>query len=224
MNRLYHFTKAKHAFDNLRNRRLKIAQLDDLNDPFELKSVNLCDPVHAQAFDGTDTREGFKAEMARRYGVLCFSEDKADVLQWAHYADSHKGICLGFDVSGSEGKFGRVLYVSERFPFPKQLDEPFMWKLLSTKSEVWKYEKEWRVFLRLKEGIWNKGAGRVLYFADFGAELVLQEVILGAVNKNTAREVHNAIQGYPETVDVTRMHLSCSTFELQECSASGPDD
>ncbi len=219
MNRLYHFTAAKYAFDNLRNRRLKIAQLDDLNDPFELKSVNLCNPIHAQAFDGTDNFEGYKAEMARLYGVLCFSEDKADVLQWAHYADRHKGICLGFDVSGSEEKFGRVQYVAERFPFPERPDLAFSWKLLSTKSVAWKYEKEWRVFLRLKEGIWNQGAGRVLYFADFGAELALQEVILGSANKNAASEVSDAIQGYPETVRVARMHLSCSTFELQDCSA-----
>src|SRR5208337_4824681 len=176
------------------------------------------------AFDGTAAREGFIAEMAKRYGVLCFSEDKADVLQWSHYADRHKGICLGFDVSGGEGKFGRVQYVTERFPFPKQPDEPFMWKLLSTKSEAWKYEKEWRVFLRINEGIWNEGAGRVLYFADFGAELVLREVVLGAANKSTACEVHSATQGYSETVDVARMHLSCSNFELQDRPASGPDD
>src|SRR6267142_5073888 len=101
--RLYHFTTAKFALDDLRNRRLKIAQFDDLNDPFELKSVNLCDPVHAQAFDGTEDSEGYKAAMARRFGVLCFSEVKTDVLQWAHYAEYHRGICLGFDVSGSEG-------------------------------------------------------------------------------------------------------------------------
>ncbi len=218
MNRLYHFTTAKYGFDNLRNRRLKIAQLDDLNDPFELKSVNLCNPGHAQAFDGTDKSEGFKAEMARRFGVLCFSEEKADLLQWAHYADRHKGICLGFDVSGSEGKFGRVQYVAKRFAFPQTRDEAFLWKLLSTKSEAWKYEKEWRVFLRLKEGIWNESAGRLLYFADFGAELLLREVILGAANKNAANEVYNAIQGYSETVGVARMHPSCSTFELQDCS------
>ncbi len=217
MNRsLYHFTSANYAFDDLRNRRLKIAQLDDLNDPFELKSVNLCNPLHAQAFDGTDKCEGFKAEMARRYGVLCFSEDKTDVLQWAHYADRHNGICLGFDVSGSEGKFGRVRYVEERFPFPEPPDEAFAWKLLSTKSEAWKYEKEWRVFLRLEDGIWNESAGRVLYFADFGSELVLREVILGAANKNAASEVYDAIQGYPEPLRVVRMHLSCSTFELRD--------
>jgi hypothetical protein len=219
MNRLYHFTAAKYGFDNLRNRRLKIAQLDDLNDPFELKSVNLCNPEHAMAFDGTEKSKGFKAEMASRFGVLCFSEKKADVLQWAHYADRHKGICLGFDVSGSEGKFGRVQYVTERFPFPKHRDQAFVWKLLSTKSEAWKYEKEWRVFLRLEEGIWNQSAGRVLYFADFGSELALREVILGVANKNAASEVYEAIQGYPETVRVARMHLSCSMFELHDRSA-----
>jgi hypothetical protein len=71
----------RNLLDDLRNRRLKIAQLDDLNDPFELKSVNLCNPLHAQAFDGTDKREGYKAEMARRYGVLCLSEDKTDVFR-----------------------------------------------------------------------------------------------------------------------------------------------
>jgi hypothetical protein len=215
VNRLYHFTTAKHAFDDLRNRRLKIAQLDDLNDPFELKSVNLSNPLHAQAFDGTGKFEGFKTDMAKRYGVLCFSEDKTDLLQWAHYADRHKGVCLGFDVSGSEAKFGRVQYVAQRFPFPEPLDEAFMWKLLSTKSEAWKYEKEWRVFLRLEEGIWSESADRVLYFADFGSELVLREVILGAANKNSASEVHDTTRGYPETVRVECMHLSCSTFELQ---------
>jgi hypothetical protein len=82
--RLYHFTTAKYALDYIRNRHLKIAQFDDLNDPFELKSVNLCDRVLAQTFDGIQEKdfEGFKATIARRFGVLCFSEEKTDALQW----------------------------------------------------------------------------------------------------------------------------------------------
>ena len=36
------------------------------------------------------------------------------------------------------------------------------------------------LYSSLKRVCRNDGAGRVLYFADFGAELVLQEVILGA--------------------------------------------
>jgi len=222
-NRLYHFTTAKHALDDLHNRRLKIAQFDDLNDPFELKSVNLCNPVHAQAFDGIEkiNFEGYKAAVAQRWGVLCFSEEKTDVLQWAHYADRHKGICLGFDVSGSQGKFGRVKYRTRRFPFPEKPDVGFSWSLLSTKSKDWAYEKEWRVFLELKDSVWNEGAGRMLYFADFGTELVLKDVILGATCKTSVSEVLQAMQGYAETVRIARMHLSCSRFELEERPVDG---
>jgi Protein of unknown function (DUF2971) len=223
--RLYHFTTSKYALDDLSKRRLKIAQFDDLNDPFELKSVNLCDPVNAQAFDGIGELdfEGFKAKVARHFGVLCFSENKADVLQWAHYADRHKGICLAFDVSGSQGKFGKVQYLTERFPFPERekLDVEFSWKLLSTKSKAWEYEKEWRVFLTLTDGVWDDSAGRVLYFAEFGPELVLNEVILGAANKTEISDVLQAMHGHPATVRVSRMRLSCDKFELQEHPVRG---
>ena len=223
--RLYHFTTAEHALNDLNNRHLKIAQFDDLNDPFELKSVNLCDPVLAQAFDGIEEIgfEGYKAGVARQWGVLCFSEEKTDILQWAHYADRHKGICLGFNVTGGQGKFGRVQYEKERFPFPapEKVDLDFAWKLLST-DWFWEYEREWRVFLELKDGVRNERAGRVLYFADFGPELVLQEVILGAASKTAVSDVLQAMQGYGETVRVSRMRLSCDKFELQE-STIGQD-
>jgi DUF2971 family protein len=223
--RLYHFTQAKYALDDLRNRHLKIAQFDDLNDPFELKSVNLCDPIHAQAFDGIEKEdfEGYKAAVARRFGVLCLSEEKADVLQWAHYADRHKGICLGFDISGSQGKFGQVQYVTERFPFPEKPDGDFSWKLLRTKSKAWEYEKEWRVFLELKDGVWNESACRILYFADFGPELVLEEVILGAANNTSIRDVLQAMHSYAETVRVSRMRLTCDKFELEEYPVDGSE-
>jgi Protein of unknown function (DUF2971) len=221
VNCLYHFTTAKYALDDLRNRRLKIAQFDDLNDPFELKSVNLCNPLHARAFDGNQHFEGYKAEVARHFGVLCFSEDKSDVLQWSHYADRHKGICLGFDVSGGQEKFGRVTYVIDRLPFPEKLDVDFSWKLLTTKSKDWGYEKEWRVFLELKDSVWNEDAGRMLYFADFGPELVLQEIIFGAASKTPVSDVLQAMGGYPETVRVSRMRLSCDRFELQEYPVDG---
>jgi hypothetical protein len=59
--RLYHFTTAKYAFDDLRNRRLKIAQFNDLNDPFELRSVDLSGPGDEFAFDR------FIEEMAPRF-------------------------------------------------------------------------------------------------------------------------------------------------------------
>ena len=34
--RLYYFTGQKYGLDAIRNRRLKVARIDELNDPFEL--------------------------------------------------------------------------------------------------------------------------------------------------------------------------------------------
>ena len=109
-------------------------------------------------------------------------------------------------------------YATKRFPFPvpEKRDLAFSWKLLSTKSRAWKYEQEWRVFLTLKDGVWNESAGRVLYFADFGPELVLQEVILGTASSTSVSDVLQAMHRYAETVRVSRMHLSCDKFELEE--------
>ena len=85
----------------------------------------------------------------------------------------------------------------------------------------WEYEKEWRVFLELKDSVWNEDAGRMLYFAAFRPELVLREVILGAGSKTAVSDVLQAMQGYPETVRVSHMRLSCDRFELQEYSVDG---
>ena len=34
--RLYHYLPENHGLDDLKNKRLKIARIEDLNDPFEL--------------------------------------------------------------------------------------------------------------------------------------------------------------------------------------------
>jgi hypothetical protein len=207
--RLYHFTTARYALDDLRNRRLKIAQFNDLNDPFELKSVDLSVPGDAFAFDR------FIEEMAPRFGLLCFSENWKDVLQWSHYADRHKGICLGFDVSGSADKFGNVRYEPRKGPLPEKRDELFMWDLLRTKFAAWHQEREWRVFIELKEA--TSIDGRDLYFKEFDHNLVLRDVLLGAANGNEVSEVRAAIGGSvdAEGLRIARVRLSPSQFTLE---------
>ena len=109
----------------------------------------------------TDSLQGIFESM----GIACFSlneEDKAkdkNLLLWSHYADSHKGARLKFDILDD------VLYmfsldklmnpilnlrkVDYEIYFPvlnyirDQLD--FQIKLISTKSEHWDYENEVRI-------------------------------------------------------------------------------
>jgi Protein of unknown function (DUF2971) len=207
--RLYHFTTARYALDDLRNRRLKIAQFNDLNDPFELKSVDLSGPGDEFAFDR------WIEEMAPRFGLLCFTDNWKDVLQWSHYADRHKGICLGFDVSGAADRFGNVRYEPRKGPLPEKRDELFMWDLLRTKFTAWHQEREWRVFMELTDP--TSIDGRDLYFKEFDDNLVLRDVLLGAANRNEVSEVRAAIGGSidAEAVRIARVRLSPSQFTLE---------
>lgn len=208
--RLYHFTAAKFALDDLRHARLKIAQISDLNDPFELRCMDTS--------GGAEIRwgyDGWKEASAAQWGVLCFSEKWDDILQWSHYADRHRGVCLGFDVVGPRAKFGKVRYVSEKDPRLEKPDLDYVWRCLTTKFECWSYEQEWRVFTTLKDSVWNEHAGREIFFADFGNELSLKEIFLGAASETSAREIFEAIANYENAVRVARVHLADSAFELE---------
>lgn len=93
MNRAYHFVSLHYGLEDLQRKRLKISRLDDLNDPFELWAIAQPNAHVRQALRET------KKEMARDCGLLCFSLDWSNPVLWSHYADRHRGIALGFDVS-----------------------------------------------------------------------------------------------------------------------------
>lgn len=209
---LYHFTQAEYALKDIRERRLKIAQFDDLNDPFELRNVRLLRPEDIFAFNMT------RAEISERFGLLCFTELWNSILQWSHYGEHHRGICLGFEVSYLKGKFGPVKYPSGKLDYPGEahLNVDFMNKMLHTKYRGWEYEKEWRVLIELKDAEWSEGSKRFLYFADFGNELALREVILGAECKVPLSEVRDALAGYTEAVQLSQIQLDDRDFRLHK--------
>ena len=71
---------------------LKVARIDYLNDPFEFAAVDLSDRIFRLNV------EQWKRDLSKDYGILCFSKFWDNPVQWTHYADRHKGLCLGFDV------------------------------------------------------------------------------------------------------------------------------
>ena len=58
MQRAYHFVSFSHGLDDLRQRHLKIAQIDDLNDPFELFAIKQSDRLFRQANRATKQDNG----------------------------------------------------------------------------------------------------------------------------------------------------------------------
>jgi hypothetical protein len=67
--RVFHFLGREFGLQNIRNRRLKIATINDLNDPFEMIAAASPDAQVRKALLKT------KDEMNRLNGLLCFSRD-----------------------------------------------------------------------------------------------------------------------------------------------------
>src|SRR5215469_5085557 len=143
MMRVYHFLPAQWAVDDIIKKRIRISLIDQTNDPFELWCVS--QPSRALR----DALRAYKKEMNEKFGLLCFSEDWVNPLLWSHYADKHRGICLGFDMD--DRALRQVSYVRERPALRLPLSEENADQLLWTKYWDWKYEQEWRSWLQLDE-------------------------------------------------------------------------
>jgi hypothetical protein len=90
-------------------------------------------------------------EIREKYNVACFGECHDSLLMWAHYADSHKGLCLQlkyFPEKRPEGCAFEKVHYSTRYPRidgAKTDDISTVKNLFFTKSVEWLYEKEWRL-------------------------------------------------------------------------------
>ena len=89
--RVYHFIDEQFGLENIKRRRLKIARIGELNDPFEF-IARAEDKLERAALRST------KEAQTKSTGLLCFSKSWKNPVQWSHYADRHRGFCLGFDV------------------------------------------------------------------------------------------------------------------------------
>jgi hypothetical protein len=115
--RLYYMTAAKWAPVILREKRLKISTIPELNDPFELLGASIGEKGMRQAL------EILHAHWARELGMICMTDNWHSPVMWAHYADKHYGICLGFDVSDRPGLISEVDYVPDRLQDRLTLDK-----------------------------------------------------------------------------------------------------
>ena len=101
-------------------------------------------------------------KVTREIGVLCLSEENLNLLMWSHYANSHLGFAVGFDmgsdffVKGSPlpiWKPKKMEYVAERpSKFFNELSSD-MKEIFYTKGDVWSYENEWRMLAHLGDSL-----------------------------------------------------------------------
>ena len=160
----------KGSIELLVNRELWFAKPKSLNDPFE------CPFDANRIFDGIDRfpqlsdaeikkQKELVLDVFNSLGVCSFSRARKNQLMWAHYADEHKGFCIGFNGSNLLNnepviKAIDVIYQAD-LPQPNvignfrqkdnslvgTIDSNALHEIIRTKYTYWKYERETRLIL-----------------------------------------------------------------------------
>jgi hypothetical protein len=198
--RVYYFVDKHYGLDDISKRRLKISRLTELNNSFEFLGADLSHSEYRSALVAT------KAKLSKTRGLICFSKRRTNPVLWAHYADKHRGICLGFDIPESSLK--KVTYVNSRLSWPSVMDEEFFMKLLFTKFNHWRYESEYRFYTSLNDKIGD------FYFLDFSENLKLMEVIVGQEANITRLELSQALGDLSASVNVSKARAAFKSFSI----------
>ncbi|AYN04786.1 DUF2971 domain-containing protein [Flavobacterium sp. 140616W15] len=210
----------RYLFDTLINGEMWFPNPMDFNDPFDCDiNMTFNDSQHSSIQHYYDTYlkkkfsqkelEGIETakisnldfgillnkvakRVAHQKGIACFMSNCDNLLMWAHYADSHKGICLKFDILEDVEFFTpakRVIYANE-YPQYNYLQDKndFVNQMFFTKSDEWKYEGEIRVLKSKKDNYkFNK--------------ICLKEMIFGCnISENDKKTLMKIMrQYYPDT-------------------------
>lgn len=206
--RVYHFLPAKWGLKAIQQRRLKVARLDFLNDPFELE----------WSMGTRDDRKAFrsyKKDMGKTFGLLCFSKNHYNPVQWAHYAERHKGLCLAFEIPKTdlhevkyEDRRGDIDFLTLATNEPDE-PGPLTMRIWTTKYRHWEYEREWRNIIALNECQLENG----LYFSAFGPRMKLAKVLVGARSPITRAELAYAL-GSMTKVEAYKVRPAFRTFRM----------
>lgn len=212
--RVYHFLKAQYGLEGIKDRRLKISRFTDLNDPFEWAAPASSERKPRQAF------EKMKAEMSKSKGLICLSKSWQNPLLWSHYADRHRGLCLGFDVPNvPKDLFYDVIYQSSRsacdwqmFANDRSYRLSILEKVMRTKFSHWKYEQEVRVHISLDHTLAENGK----YFFNFSDGITLAEVIVGSLSDVTRTMIVDAIDNDSVNISIKKARLAFKSFRVVE--------
>lgn len=208
--KLFYFTTEQYGLKAIRDSRLKVARINELNDPFEFLGLSL------KTRDERNVLRKWKKGLSNQFGMICMSSTWQEPLLWSHYADKHQGLCLEFDLT-LDHTFIKVNYVEERqklHDFSKEhledLTEADILTMLRTKFKAWEYEAEYRSFIRLEDADPVSG----LYFLDFSAGLTLAQVIVGERSTVTRDKLAHVI--CDDAVPSIKARAGFKKFEVVE--------
>ncbi|MFI5416343.1 MAG: DUF2971 domain-containing protein [Nitrososphaerales archaeon] len=176
-----YFRINQYLYDTLISNQLYFSSIGQFNDPYDCH-IAIFDKISEDdfivfvenSFKDTETQKKYidafrnnPEEFSKQFiemfkgwlkylGICCFTKGKENVLLWSHYADSHRGVCLGFDYELMKKKFPQfdaVIYGDEPFYFDIKNPGDSITKTALRKSSNWKYEDEIRFFMERSKNI-----------------------------------------------------------------------
>ncbi len=251
---LYKYTSIDTAFSILDNETFRYSSPSIFNDPFEfnrkciditctqeLMEINLKQLLPRYKPDIQDVEAYIKTiklnEYVDRYVstleeqrvkslVQCYSERNNSVLMWSHYANNHRGVCIGikvptFDKQDSSVITLKVNYTRKITPisiFKNPIERGLAlayWTF--TKSDVWAYEQEVRTSIDNTDERYKAVDGLYGFLPFDKANIV--SLTFGV---NTSQEdiekilslVHR--KRYTDIIQVSKMKIGDAYFDLEE--------
>ncbi|MDT3367539.1 MAG: DUF2971 domain-containing protein [Bacteroidota bacterium] len=156
-----------------KTRKIVLSSEDDIKNYFH--SVEFQQNLQELKKDCRDALSSMVTSLQQHAYIGCFSEINDCPLMWGHYADSHKGFCLEYDLSNNPFYrenfnsnadchkhlypvlYSRERYCAEEFALQQAnrimggnlplSDILFWFKAYTNKAINWEYEKEWRIII-----------------------------------------------------------------------------
>jgi glycerol-3-phosphate O-acyltransferase len=199
--------KAADGLKTIENRQLRISRINELNDPYELRGVVSKDE------NIKNILEEIRKDAINNYGIICFSKTYTEPLLWSHYAEQHKGICLGFNVK--HPSIEKISYVNKpELIFISNKSNHNIDRIASiykSKYKKWSYEKEYRIFKYIRNMKKIKGSP----FINFGENFQLNEIIIGHQSDLNKGSIEEKLINYPFKIQVHRSKMVEFLYKIE---------
>ena len=198
---LYKYMSAKHLIENLQKNWIKVTTDKDVNDPFEFA------PFSYEGDIQKETLKRCRDKLVANNGIISFVKKWDHPLMWSHYADNHRGVCLGYEVL-KWGNIDDVIYSDGNMLLPAVFENndqqlPMQYQdLMLTKSSEWRYEEEVRHVVSLKECCQKDVADRPFYFYKTQTKYRLSEITLGMNCNKNLKKYPKALSKLNGTVEI----------------------
>ena len=154
--------------------------------------------------------EGLKQKTAQT-GIVCFAAKPDSIRMWAYYAESHKGICVGYDTKYRPFNFAiSVNYQNPDKPFDvfaSLKDDPteIANHIALRKAEEWSFEDEYRIPVNIE------GMPRLISFES----AAIKEIRFGArIEPDFREKVLRAVSVLPTRPKLIQMGCDFERFLL----------